>query len=342
MRLSSFSVPLARPLETAAGTIDRRQGVLVSLGDGPGGLGEAAPLAGWTESLETCRTTLADLATAEDLPDAPDDLPPMRDTPAARHAVELALLDRAARREGVPLYRRLGGRRRLSRLPANVTVGDADADGTVEAATAEVDRGFRTVKLKVGRRPLEEDLERVSRVRAALGPSVELRVDANGTWGRATAEPAVEALASFDVSLVEQPLGADDLDGLAELRGRGVDIALDESVRDHGVAAVVEVDAADVIVLKPMALGGVGRAADAATAAREADLDVVVTTTIDAVVARTAAVHLTAALDPGRACGLATASWLARDLAADPAAVVDGAVTVPQSAGHGVGVEDLV
>lgn len=341
MRASPFSVPLVRPLETATGTIERREGVLVRVGDGPEGLGEAAPLAGWTEPLEACRSVLEDLTTADDCPETADDLGRMPNTPAARHAVELALLDREARRADEPLYRRLGGGHRASSLPVNVTVADADADETVETAAAAVEEGFRTVKLKVGSRRLEEDLERVSRVREEVGHAVALRVDANGAWGRDEAERAVETLASLDVELVEQPVTADDLDGASVLRGRGVDIGLDESVRAHGVTPVVEADAADVLVLKPMALGGVGRATDAATAVREAGLDLVVTTTIDAVVARTAAVHLAAALDPTRACGLATASWLARDLAVDPAPVVDGAVTVPQSAGHGVRVEDL-
>ena len=340
MRVSPFSVPLARPLETAAGAVERREGFLVSVGEAPPGLGEATPLFGWTEDLAGCRRILDDLA-ADDPPSTPAALPPMTDAPAARHAVELALLDREAQVAGVPLYRQLGGERRVASLPVNATVGDGDEAATVEAATAAARAGFGTVKLKVGTRPVEADLDRVAAVRDAVGPSVDLRVDANAAWDADAAGAALEGLASIEVDLVEQPLAAGDLAGHAALRGAGVDVALDESVREHGVAGVVAADAADAVVLKPMALGGVGRAAEAAAVARDAGLDVVVTTTVDAVVARTAAVHLAAALDPDRACGLATASWLARDLAADPAEVVDGAVTVPQSAGLGVGVEDL-
>jgi len=84
-----------------------------------------------------------------------------------------------------------------------------------------------------------------------------------------------------------------------------------------------------------MALGGVDRARDAAVRARGAGATPVVTTTVDAVVARTAAVHLAASLAPVAPCGLATGDRLERDLTADPAPVSDGAIRVPQLPGIG-------
>ncbi len=335
-RLVPFSLPLARPLETAAGAVDRREGFLVRVGDDPAGVGEATPLPGWTETLEDCRSALESAVDGAAIPD-PADLP--ASTPAARHGLELALLDREARAAGRPLYRHLGAGRRVGSVAVNATVGDDGAEATVEASRAAVDEGFAAIKLKVGVRDLDEDVERVARVREAVGDGVELRVDANGAWTLEGAERAVERLSGLGVSTVEQPLAPPDLDGHASLRDRGVDVALDESLCEHGVAAALDAGAADVLVMKPMALGGVEPALRAAERAAAADVGVEVTTTVDAVVARTAAVHLAAAVDPGRACGLATADRLARDLADDPAPVVDGAISVPQSAGHGVGVE---
>lgn len=336
-----FSLSLVRPLETAAGPIERREGFLVRLGAGPVGIGEATPLAGWTEGLDACREAIGG-AIDEVATLAPGEaLPPMAETPAARHGLELAHLDRAARVAGEPLYRYLGGGRRISTLPVNATVGDGGVDETARDAEAAVAEGFGTIKLKVGGRSVAEDLERVRAVRAAVGDAPELRVDANGAWSVDEAERAVEGFDDLDVAVVEQPLEPEDLAGHSALRGRGVEIALDEALSTHSVNAVIEADAADVLVLKPMALGGVGRALGRAVQAREAGLGVVVTTTVDGAVARTAAVHLAAALDLDRACGLATAAWLAQDLGSDPAPVVDGGISVPQGAGHGVGVEEL-
>ena len=165
-----------------------------------------------------------------------------------------------------------------------------------------------------------------------------MRADANGAWDRQTARRAFDALADIGVEYVEQPLPSGDLSGHADLRGGPVGVAVDETLANgrRDPLEVVEAGAADVLVLKPMALGGLDRARAAATTASEADLGAVVTTTVDGVVARAGAVHLAASLDAGTPMGLATADRLAEDLAPDPAPVVDGGVRVPQSPGHGV------
>lgn len=336
-----FSLPLARPLATAHGTIDRREGFLVRVGGDAVGLGESTTLPGWTESLDDCRDALAATLEGVDGLDDVGDLPDLAATPAARHGLELALLDRTAKAAGVPLYRHLGGERRVVTVPVNATVGDGDVEATAAGARAAVEAGYRTVKVKVGVRSVDEDVARLAAAREAVGSSVGLRVDANGAWGREEAEAAVEGVAEHGVAQVEQPLEPTELAAHADLRGRGPDIALDEALQHHSVEAVLDAGAADVLVFKPMVLGGVGRAKQLADRARDAGVAVIVTTTLDAAVGRAAAVHLAAALDVDRACGLATADRLASDVAGDPAPVVDGGITVPQAGGHGIGVGDL-
>jgi L-alanine-DL-glutamate epimerase-like enolase superfamily enzyme len=167
---------------------------------------------------------------------------------------------------------------------------------------------------------------------------VTLRADANGAWANDEAEAAFDAFEDLGVSYVEQPLPADDLAGHAALRESGFDVgvALDESLVGRRVDAVLDADAADVLVLKPMALGGPGNAHTLAMRAREAGVDPVVTTTIDGVVARLAALHVAAALPDVAPCGLATGDRLERDLGPDPTTVRDGKMTVPQDPGLGV------
>jgi L-alanine-DL-glutamate epimerase-like enolase superfamily enzyme len=82
-----------------------------------------------------------------------------------------------------------------------------------------------------------------------------------------------------------------------------------------------------------MVVGGVDRALAVATRAREAGVDAVVTTTVDAAVARAGAVHLAAAVPDVPACGLATGSLLSSDVAPDPAPVADGTASVPPDPG---------
>lgn len=336
MTLSEFSLPLSTPLSTAAGTIESRDGLLVRL---DGGIGEATPLPGWTEPLDACRSAL-DAVTEPLVPGNEETaLDALGGTPAARHGLELAMLDREARRADEPLSRHLAGEDIGRSVPVNATVGDAGVEATVTAAAAAVRSGFTCVKVKVGARSVAEDGERLAAVRDAVGPHVELRADANAAWSREAADRAVDALAATGVSYVEQPLAADDLEGHAALRGGPVGVALDESLAVRGPAAVIDADAADVLVVKPMALGGVRRAREVALQARSAGAEPVVTTTVDGVIARTAAVHLAASLAPLPPCGLATADRLAADLGPDPATVEDGSISVPDDPGIGVTVE---
>lgn len=336
MDVEPVSLALESPLSTAAGTIDSRDGLLVTLEDPPG-IGEAMPLPGWTESLEACRNALNNAATTareHGIDAALDELDPT-ETPAARHGLDLAIADRRAREAGLALSASLG-RSPTQSVPVNATVGDAPPKTTADRARTAVDAGFETVKIKVGARSIGEDISRIRAVRDAIGPAVTVRVDVNAAWTFSEARRAIDELASLEVSYVEQPLAADALAGHAELRGGDVEIALDESLRESGLDAILAAEAADVLVLKPMALGGVRRTRSLAVEARSQGVDPVITTTIDGVVARTAAVHLAASLGIERACGLATADRLREDLVPDPAPVEEGRIAVPEGPGIGV------
>lgn len=332
MRVEAFSLALSDPLVTAGRTVIEREGFLLDVEvDGSTGVGEATPLAGWTEAVEECQDALEAL----DAPD-PDVVP--ADRPAARHGVDLAVADAAARAAGRPLYRYLAGPgrgpgdERVERVPVNATVGDAPPEETADRGAAAAAEGFPALKVKVGARGLDADRERLAAVRARCH-DVELRADANGAWDRETAAAALEAFADLDVRYVEQPLAADDLAGLTELSGGPVGVAADEAVATHGVEAVLDAGV-DLLVVKPMVLGGPRPALGAARRARTLGVEPVVTTTIDGAVARTAAVHVAAAIPDVAACGLATADRLTEDLGPDPAPVVDGAARVPQKEGN--------
>jgi len=333
-----FALDLERPLSTADGTIDERRGLLVGVersidAGAVRGVGEATPLPGWTEPYGDCEAVLRDPPERWQESEFGSGQPP---TPAARHGYRLAVLDAEGRASGTPLAALLADRGGFpapsESVPVNATIGDGSVDETVTAARTAVDAGFDCLKLKVGARSLDADLDRVAAVREAVDATI--RTDANGAWDRETATEAVDAFAAMGVEYVEQPLPAEELSGLAALRGRGVEIAVDESIRAAGVEAVLDAGAADVAVLKPMVVGGPDAAVAAAGRLSAADVDPVVTTTIDGAVARAGAVHVAAAVPGDRACGLATGGMLASDLGADPVPVVDGAIAVPDGPGN--------
>ena len=338
--LREFALTLADPLTTAAGEIDRREGWLIRLeADDEAGIGEATPLPGWTESREACRAAL-ERAVGRLGIDGPDAaLTTLEDAPAARHGVETALADLRAREADVPLYRYLGDTGLVDRVPVNATIGDGDEADTIGAAMEAVDSGFATLKVKVGNRQVAADADRLRAVRDAVGEGVEIRADANGAWSPEEARAALGEFESIGVEYVEQPLPAGDLDGYAALSdsGRAVGIALDETVAECGIDAVLDAGIADVVILKPMVLGGPTRTVEAADRARAAGVEPVVTTTVDGVVARTAAVHATAAIPDPAPAGLATGDRIAEDLGPDPTPVRDGSALVPVDKGLGVG-----
>ncbi len=340
MEVEPFSVALDPPLGTTHGAMRERRGFLVRIEhSGVEGIGEATPLGGWTESKKECRRALDRAATVATELDWGVALRKL-DAPAARHGLALALADARARAAETPLYRTLDGgadTASVERVPVNATLeAETTPEEAATRASEAVSAGFGCLTVKVGTRGVESDIERVRAVRNAVGDGVTLRVDANGAWTRQDARQAVDALAALGVAYVEQPLPTVDLAKTADLRDRGVDIALDESLAAHDVETVLDSDAADALVLKPMVVGGPDLTVRAARRCRAADVEPVVSTTVDAVVARTGAVHVAASIPGVGPCGLATGDRVVRDLAPDPAPVEDGAIRVPQEPGLGL------
>ncbi len=334
MNVTPYQLDLATALSTAAGTIETRRGFVIKLPE-QGGLGEAAPLPGWTESVSACRDALRQ-AQQEPTPSAALAAIDAKQTPAAHHGLALAVADARATAASQPLYQWLGGNSQSS-VPVNATIGAGSIDDIVTAATEAVDAGYQTLKLKLGTTSVSQDLERIGAVEEAIPQSVSLRGDANAAWSRSEARQAFTALDGSSVTYIEQPLHPEALEAHQTLRTVGdVGVALDETLQRIDIETIIETAAADVVVLKPMALGGPMRTREVARIAQQASITPVVTTTIDGVIARLGALHVAASLPVTTACGLATASYLAQDLAPDPAPVASGIMHPPSTPGHGI------
>lgn len=212
------------------------------------------------------------------------------------------------------------------RVPVNCTipaVGPEQAQALVAAG-----HGCTTAKVKVAEpgQSLTDDLARVGAVRAALGRTGRLRVDANGGWSVEEAVEAITKLSEFDLEYVEQPCAT--VSELAAVRARiDVPVAADESIRrGDDPLRVAELGAADIAVLKVQPLGGVRRCLELAELI---GLPVVVSSALESSVGIAAGVALAAALpDLPYACGLATTTMLISDVTATPFVPVDGSLSV--------------
>lgn len=212
------------------------------------------------------------------------------------------------------------------RVPVNCTVPAVAPDRAAEIVRGS--RGCRTAKVKVAEpgQALGDDAARVSAVRDALGASGRIRVDANGAWSVDDAVAAIQRLSHYDLEYVEQPVATTE--ELAAVRRRvDVPVAADESIRRaDDPQRVVQLEAADVVVLKVQPLGGVRRCL---RLAEDLGLPVVVSSALESSVGLAAGVALAAALPSlPYACGLATASMFDRDVVPDPLQPVDGQIRV--------------
>lgn len=331
-----------------------RYGVIVELETDTGvtGLGEASPYPGpdereaqrdvlWVLRKMAAALQRRDIGDAEGeldraLADADASAPVKR---AARAGVETALWDARGKLAGVPIAQLMGRRPRRC-VEVNALVVDPEIEAARHAAREAANAGFRAMKLKVGMaRSVEEECARVAAVRGAIGPDVALRLDANGAWDVATALRTLRAVAGYDIEYVEQPVPPDDLEAMRRVRElAGVRVAADESVTDVGAARrLLDAGAADVLVIKPLVVGGIGAALDIARLGAERGVAVTVTTTFDSGAGIAVALHVAALLPEGSpACGLATAHLLESDLLTAPLMVRGGVMGLPAAPGLGV------
>jgi o-succinylbenzoate synthase len=352
--LRPFRLRLAAPLSTAHGVLHAREGVLVRAAEGVlEGVGEASPLAGFGTE-DAARALVALERASARLKGAPlpssaaaldslleESLP--AGVPAARAALECALLDLRARRERRPLRELLAAERAsidsaraapaLDQLALSALLPDSDP---AAAAGRAVRDGFAAVKLKVAARPLASDLERARAVRAAAGAAVAVRLDANGGWAAKDAAAALTALAEVRPELCEQPVAPGCAAAWTAL-SRICPLAADESCADLAeVEELLRSRALRAVVLKLPVLGGLLPALRLARTAVQHGAAPLVTCALDGTVGRAAAAHLAAALRVELAPGLATARLLAEDLCADPFAPVRGRIDLGAAPGLGV------
>ena len=298
------SLGLEAPFGIARGTQETAENVVVRVTDEGGmtGVGAAGPAARYGETGATAEALLPSLLDAVESVGDPHALDAaeramgdhVRGNPAARAAVDVALHDLVARRLGVPLHR-LWGLDPDRAPPTSFTVGLAAPETMGERAAAAVDAGRDVLKVKLGTDPTT-DRERIEAVREAA-PDATIRVDANEGWTPRTAVAASEWLADAGVEFLEQPVPADDPEGLRFVYERSaLPVALDESiVRPTDVPAVA--DRADVAVVKVTKCGGLRRTRRAIHVARAHGLEVMLGCMVESNAAIAAAWQLAPLVD---------------------------------------------
>ncbi len=214
-----------RPYTIAFKTVDQvfSAFVEITLENGTTGIGSGNPSEYVTkESFESCYNFLtsghADFLIGQDIRAFHGLLNQIYENtpanPAARAAIDIALHDAFAKFLNVPLVTLLG--QKIESLPTSVTIGIKNVEETLKEAQEYWDMGFRVLKVKLGR-DLEEDMERMRKLREVFKYNITIRVDANQGYDFDQTIQFFETMAPYDIEFVEQPMKASAIEEMKKL-----------------------------------------------------------------------------------------------------------------------------
>jgi len=307
IRFGMLRVPLKTPFKTALRTVEAVEDIVVMINTDTGhvGYGEApatAVITGDTHGsiVEAIRNYIsprligADIANLNHITQLIQGA--MEKNTSAKAAVEIAVYDLFGQLYNAPLYRLLGGGDPV--ITTDITISVDTIDKMVADSINAVDRGFDSLKIKVGK-DIGVDIERVKAIYAAVEGRALLRLDANQGW---TAKQAVYALhlledAGVLLELVEQPVKAQDLDGMKYVTERvHTPIMADESVfGPTEVVDLIRMRAADIINIKLMKTAGLSNAIRIADICAMYEVECMIGCMLETSISVAAAVHLAVA-----------------------------------------------
>jgi len=304
VRLGRVRVPLKTPFKTALRTVDAVEDIIVSIHTDSGhvGYGEAAATAVITGDthgsiIEAVGRVIGPRLIGEDVANLNRIVrlvqTALERNTSAKAAVEIAVYDLWGQLYEAPLYRMLGGGEPV--ITTDITISVDHIDKMVSDSLSAVDRGFESLKIKVGK-DIGLDVERVKAIHAAVEGRALLRLDANQGWTAKQAVHAMHALedAGVHLDLLEQPVRARDLAGLKYVSDRiKTPVMADESVFGPlEVIELIEQRAADIINIKLMKTGGISNAIRIADIAALYGVECMIGCMIETSISVAAAVHV--------------------------------------------------
>lgn len=343
-------VPTRRPHRMSFATTRYQNAVHLWLHTDAGvvGLGETSHMAGFSDKGET-QSTVALMLRERLLPAVLGQDPFQIEArqadlekavpwnPRAKSVINMALYDIVGKALNTPVYNLLGGLFR-ERISLSTSLPIVEPAAAVKEAEELVARGQRIIKLKTGHEVPQADVERLRQVRAAVGPSIHLRADANAAWDVPTAIRVIRAMEPFDLEFMEQPVKAWDLDGLAEVkRATSTYIMADESANSsRDVLELVRRRAVDLISVYIVSPGGLLNAKKMCLVAEPAGVGCYVGGALDGAISGRAGLHLAASTpNISWGCELGGIFLLEEDLGTEPLVLESGELLVPHGPGLG-------
>jgi muconate/chloromuconate cycloisomerase len=218
-------------------------------------------------------------------------------SPFAKAPIDIAAYDLLGQAWGVPVYQLLGGQVR-DRVPMIWPIGGGTPEENVQEVVTKLEEGYRTLHVKLGALSPEEDIARIKAIRAAVGPDIFIMVDINQGWDRSTALRTIRQLEKFNLSIIEQPVPAWDIESMAKIQATvDTPISADEALHStHQAVELIRRDAAHAFSLKNGKCGGLFRTRQIAAIIEAAGWPCFVNSMIEMGISVAASLHLAASV----------------------------------------------
>ncbi len=331
-----YKMKFKEPFVTSKGPVEYREGLILFLTSSSGakGAGECAPLPDYgSETYENALSKLNDfeLNMKLDLADLEHSisacLSDLNDTPALRHGIEQSLLSLISKEKNISFNELLNCSSKTD-IKVNDVIGMLTPEETASKAYDSAQNGFTAVKIKIGRDNFEEDLAVLKAVREKTGQDLKLRTDANGKWNKDDAIKNLNALEQIGVEYCEQPVGCLQ-DFISIKEAVNIPVAADESIRSYKDAVeFINEEAAKVLIIKPMLLGGIIPAISLINLAAANGIKTVVSSSFESAVGRAGAAFTASTVSGDIAHGLNTGKFFEKDLTEDPYPVINGMISL--------------
>lgn len=351
MRITSFqvytySLPLTTPIWIKKTSLNSRQGLILQLINEKNqiGFGEIAPLPGFNrEHLEEAISEIKRIGSfilKQEIDDWPLEysgefkrwLNGVKISPSVRFGIEMGLVNLKAASRHLQLYELFS-----STIPTQIEVNALLDENTfdIESATWKLmAEGYRTIKLKVGRNKLEDEIERVKKLREVGGEKLKIRLDANQAWSLSEAVHFGNSIRDIKIEYIEEPL-RDPSRLFSFYQQCELPVALDESLTTIDIERHRWESGIKAIVLKPTIVGGFAKTIQIIKSAQSAGIYPVFSSAFESGLTLSWLAQLAAVYSPhGCAAGLDTYKWLKKDLLERPFRVRKGKVEVKKIAAH--------
>ncbi|HWK21095.1 MAG TPA: enolase C-terminal domain-like protein [Microbacteriaceae bacterium] len=347
-----YRIPMTKPLHFASGAVHEIEHVLlrITTSDGIVGVADVPPRPyTYGETVASTVGVLTGLFQSILVGSDPLDrarihamLAKTVGNPTAKGAVDIALWDIVGKALGLPVHRLLGGY--APKLAVSHMLGFDSVAALVDEARSYIERfGIRTFKVKVGRRPIAVDIELTLALREALGPDIELYLDANRGWTATEALQVLDATADVGLTYFEEPDDAREILGRRRLvRLSRIPVVADESAPSLGDAArEIQTGGATALSIKT-ARTGFTESQKILSYAEALGVDVLMGNQIDSQLGSLATVTFGAAFEYSsrRAAELSNFLDMADDLIAEPIRIEDGFVAAPAVPGVGIAIDE--